>query len=56
MLISTMLSSAGCTIPIPNSCGWLNEIIPDPGFEQRWTHNEKQQVEAYDEKLDANCR
>jgi hypothetical protein len=29
--------------------------VPSPGFETRWTHNEKVAVESYNEKLDRFC-
>jgi hypothetical protein len=56
MLLSMPLWSAGCApAPIPDSCGWLAPIVPDPGFEMRWTHNEKAAVESYDAKRDRFC-
>jgi len=46
LTISLTLLSAACSSPAPisNACGWLHPIVPDAGFETRWTTNEKRQT------------
>jgi len=52
-----MLLPSGCSSsPAINSVCSLTQITPDAGFQTRWTHDEKAQVEALDEKLDAACK
>jgi hypothetical protein len=31
-------------------------IVPDAGFEARWTDNEKRQVDKHDKDIEANCQ
>jgi hypothetical protein len=38
------LSACASPPPISNSCGWEQLIVPDAGFETRWTFTEKAQV------------
>lgn len=59
-LIASLTSGfvSGCTPtthPVPDRCSWVSPIIPDTGFETRWTRNEKEQVESLDEAIDRNC-
>lgn len=39
-----------------NDCAWAKRIITDPGWEQRFTANEKRQVTAHNEDVKAKCR
>jgi hypothetical protein len=55
MALLMLLSLGECVTTTPDACGWLKEITPSPGFQTRWTRDEKVQVEALDEKIDTNC-
>lgn len=55
ILLLTLTSQNGCAHPVPDACGWAKEISPSPGFESRWTRDEKNQVDAYDQAVDTNC-
>ncbi len=42
---------------VPNSCsGWARIIQPDDGFEERWTHGEKQQAVYMNRNVQEHCR
>ena len=49
------LSTTSCGAP-SDACGWLTMIHPDPGFEQRWTRSEKEQVAVVNRVVDRECR
>lgn len=52
-----MLSSMiGCATHVTKECVWVAPITPDPGFETRWTRNEKIQALQHNEKIAALCR
>lgn len=55
LLLLTLISLNACATPISNACGWAKQISPNPGFETRWTRDEKNQVDAYDQAVDKNC-
>lgn len=37
-------------------CGSLITVLPDPGFEDRWTRNEKVQVAGQNRKIKEFCK
>ena len=55
MSIWAALAVGGCS---PNAavCGWVGYIQPDPGFEERWTLDEKRQVLQHNLKVEEFCR
>lgn len=59
MAVLTMLPlMQSCTAPPPavsSACGWETPFYPDPGFEGRWTHNEKLWAVDHNDKLAAAC-
>jgi hypothetical protein len=56
MLSLTISSLSACeTTSTNNDICLINDVQPDPGFQTRWTHNEKVQVEQLDELLDKEC-
>lgn len=59
MLGLTLVLSGCATTPPPaitDACAWLKQIVPDAGFETRWTRAEKQQVLAFDNQVESQCR
>lgn len=38
-----------------DACVWLKPVIPDKGFETRWTRGEKQQVLVLDQDVQKFC-
>ncbi len=52
-----LLSMSGCAggSGTPDFCAIQPDVTPDPGFEARWTHEEKLQIEKLDEHLDSLC-
>ena len=57
--MSTLISSGCATAPPPataDACAWDAVIVPDAGFEARWTDNEKRQVDKHDKDIEANCQ
>jgi hypothetical protein len=50
-----LISLNGCTTAIPDACAWLRPVSPDQGFQDRWTHNEKVQIDQLDQSIDKNC-
>lgn len=41
--------------PVPDFCAWAKPIIPDPGFETRWTRGEKEAVLTLDLNVRTKC-
>lgn len=39
-----------------NECTWVKKFLPDDGFENRWTLNEKRAAVAHNEKVEEFCR
>ena len=37
------------------SCGWLQVVHPDAGFETRWTHDEKVQIVTLNDQIKKEC-
>lgn len=57
LTIVTLISA--CATPKSNvDCpGWADhKFIPDAGWEERWTRNEKNQATAHNEDVNAFCR
>lgn len=53
--MSTLILLSACADPIPEACAWLKPVQPDPGFQDRWTRDEKNQVDTLDKNIDQNC-
>lgn len=53
----TFLSISACAAPAPvsSSCGWESMLWPDPGFETRWTHDEKLWAVEHNDKVSLAC-
>jgi hypothetical protein len=46
---------AACSAPGGDGCAWVREIVPDQGFEWRWSVNEKRQVVALNRAVREFC-
>lgn len=56
LLVSTILSlTSACETTVVSDCSWARAFIPDPGFETRWTRNEKVQAVQHNEKVAKFC-
>jgi len=57
LTISLTLLCGACSSPAPisNACGWEHQIIPDSGFETRWTRNEKVQIVEHNADVAKFC-
>jgi hypothetical protein len=56
--MSTMILPGACVgqvVPVPNACAWIKGVAPDPGFQTRWTENEKRTVDGQDCQIDKMC-
>lgn len=42
--------------PSPDVCSWVSIIVPDEGFETRWTRQEKEQVLLHDMNVEMFCQ
>lgn len=63
LALAAMLWTTSCgtvsSKPVPivaNDCAWAVRIVPDPGWETRWTDNEKRQVVLLNRDVQKNCR
>lgn len=61
LILPLMTILTGCATPpappaVADACSWATMILPDPGFESRWTASEKRQVDAYDRTVEKLCR
>lgn len=50
LLLLTSCASAG------DDCTWVGYIVPDDGFETRWTEGEMRQAVEHNEKVEELCR
>ncbi len=50
-----LMTSCADTV-IPTECSWVRSARVDPGFEQRWTHAEKEWAVAHNRMVQAFCR
>lgn len=50
------MTSCGTPAADANLCASLSYDKPDPGFETRWTHDEKVWAVAFNDKLAKFCR
>lgn len=55
-------STLGCALikpaaqpPRNDACAWIRAIVPDEGFQDRWTRDEKEQVLALILAIERNC-
>lgn len=46
---------SACETTVVSDCSWSRAFIPDPGFESRWTRNEKMQAVQHNEKVRQFC-
>ena len=60
-----MLLTSGCaslwsekpvTPGVSNDCAWAKRFIADPGWETRFTVNEKRQITVHNEDVKKHCR
>lgn len=57
LMASLMQSCVGAPPPAaPSSCGWLHKFNPNPGFEMRWTRDEKRQAVELNRDIEMFCR
>lgn len=54
-LMLILNACAAAPSPVADACSWASLIIPDAGFETRWTTAEKRQVDAYDKIVQKEC-
>lgn len=52
----TPLWMTSCEAPaVPSACGHISRMVPDPGFETRWTRSEKIQAVDLNRALERDC-
>lgn len=48
--LTAMLLSSGCAgVSMGTECAWSRDILPEPGWEERWTTEELRQVVRHNE-------
>lgn len=57
LAVPTMILIAGCGggSAVTTECSWVKPILPDSGFDERWTRAEKEQVASHNEAGEENC-
>jgi hypothetical protein len=55
LCFASLLAACSSPAPISNACGWEHQIIPDSGFETRWTRNEKVQIVEHNADVAKFC-
>lgn len=55
LVLTSLLLTVSCA-PTLSECSWSRKMVPDPGFEERWTEHEKRQAVAINRKVEEFCR
>lgn len=51
----TPILMTACAGPASDGCAWTRQIVPDSGFEARWTRAEKVQAASHNEAWRRFC-
>ena len=55
LVLASLILMPSCAATV-SECAWSRKMVPDSGFEERWTAHEKRQAVAINRKVDEFCR